>query len=71
MVKHFEAAANSLYNRFRPEKVLEIGSNKPIFMNNSYILENSYGWKGIMVEFQNTWINDYKNTKKHYKRQKK
>lgn len=30
---------------------LEIGSNHPININNSYLLETSYDWKGIMVEF--------------------
>ena len=29
---------------------LEIGSNHPININNSYLLETSYDWKGIMVE---------------------
>jgi len=30
---------------------LEIGSNHPININNSYLLETNYEWKGIMVEF--------------------
>ena len=29
---------------------LEIGSNHPIDINNSYLLETKYDWKGIMVE---------------------
>ena len=30
---------------------LEIGSNDPININNSYLLETKYDWKGIMVEY--------------------
>ena len=39
---------------------LEIGSNHPININNSYILEKNYDWKGIMVEYNNRWITKYK-----------
>ena len=39
---------------------LEIGSNHPIKINNSYILEKNYEWNGIMVEYENKWLNDYK-----------
>lgn len=39
---------------------LEIGSNHPININNSYILENNYEWNGIMIEYSNRWLNDYK-----------
>jgi hypothetical protein len=30
---------------------LEIGSNEPISINNTYLLESHYNWKGIMVEY--------------------
>ena len=40
---------------------LEIGSNDPININNSYILEKNYEWNGIMIEYSNKWLNDYKN----------
>ena len=39
---------------------LEIGSNHPIEINNSYVLENTYGWNGIMVEYDDKYLNDYK-----------
>jgi hypothetical protein len=39
---------------------LEIGSNHPINLNNSYILENLYEWNGIMIEYSNDYKNDYK-----------
>ena len=39
---------------------LEIGTNHPININNSYLLESQYGWKGLMVEYANTWENLYK-----------
>jgi hypothetical protein len=35
---------------------LEIGSNHPISINNTYILETSYNWKGIMIEYDNSFL---------------
>lgn len=35
---------------------LEIGSYHPIEINNSYILEKEYGWRGIMVEFDPSFL---------------
>lgn len=42
---------------------LEIGSGHPININNSYILERNYNWRGIMIEISDQWLNDYKNTR--------
>jgi hypothetical protein len=42
---------------------LEIGSNDPIVINNTYILEKDYNWKGIMVEYDDSFENSYKITR--------
>lgn len=39
---------------------LEIGSNDPIRGNNSYFLETQLNWRGIMVEYLDTWVQQYK-----------
>ena len=39
---------------------LEIGSNHPIYINNTYLLETQYDWKGIMVEYDSTFLDLYK-----------
>jgi len=39
---------------------IEIGSNHPIKINNTYVLEKKYAWRGIMIEYNNRWLNDYK-----------
>ena len=39
---------------------LEIGSNHPINISNSYLLETKYDWKGIMVEYDASFLNLYK-----------
>jgi hypothetical protein len=39
---------------------LEIGSNHPINTNNSYLLETKYDWKGIMVEYEQSYLDLYK-----------
>ena len=42
---------------------IEIGSNDPIRHNNTYILENNFNWKGIMIEYDKKWYELYKNIK--------
>ena len=39
---------------------LEIGSNDPININNTYDLETKYGWKGFMVEYDNSFLEKYR-----------
>lgn len=39
---------------------LELGSRHPKENNNSYILEKSLGWSGIMVDRENTYEEEYK-----------
>jgi hypothetical protein len=42
---------------------LEIGSNDPIKINNSYILENTFNWTGLMVEYDRKYENLYKTAR--------
>ena len=44
----------------KDEYFLELGSRHPKKDNNSYVLEKGLGWKGIMVEKENTYEEDYK-----------
>lgn len=39
---------------------VEIGSNHPIDINNSYLLEKTYNWKGIMIEYESKYLPIYK-----------
>ena len=39
---------------------VEIGSQDPININNTYILETKFDWKGIMIEIDQRWLNSYK-----------
>jgi len=39
---------------------LEIGSNHPININNSYLLEKEYQWNGLMVEYDRSFEELYK-----------
>jgi hypothetical protein len=39
---------------------LEIGANHPINMSNTFLLENTFNWTGLMVEYENF----YKNMRK-------
>ena len=38
---------------------VELGSWQPIEGNNTYILENEYNWRGLMVERDGKWLNSY------------
>lgn len=39
---------------------LEIGSNHPYNINNSFVLEKNHNWKGIMVEYDSSFLPLYK-----------
>jgi hypothetical protein len=39
---------------------LEVGSHHPIILNNSYLLETKYNWKGIMIDCVNDFLPLYK-----------
>lgn len=39
---------------------LEIGSEHPIIINNTYFLETKYHWRGVMVEYNTDYIDMYK-----------
>jgi hypothetical protein len=47
-------------NYKRDGTFLEIGSNDPIKINNSYLLEKNYGWRGFMVEYESRFLQSYK-----------
>ena len=47
-------------NNKRNGYFLEIGTNHPININNSYILEKKYGWNGLLVEYDAQWEALYK-----------
>lgn len=34
---------------------LELGGNDPCVINNTYLLEKKYGWRGVMVEYVEAW----------------
>jgi hypothetical protein len=40
---------------------VELGSNHPININNTYLLEKKYDWKGIMIEYDNSFLELYKH----------
>ena len=39
---------------------LEIGSNHPSYINNTYLLETQFGWRGVMVEYEKHYLQLYK-----------
>ena len=47
---------------------IELGSSHPININNTYILEKDYGWRGIMIEYSDKWLslyNEHRNNSVH------
>jgi hypothetical protein len=45
---------------------LEIGSNHPKEINNTYVLEKKYDWNGLMVEYDSKWEPLYKTHRTSY-----
>src|SRR6056300_286294 len=43
---------------------LELGANHPIDINNTYTLEKDFGWRGIMIEFDEKYLEQYKEHRK-------
>ncbi len=39
---------------------VELGTKYPIHSNNTFILESNFNWRGILIEYKDKWINDYK-----------
>ena len=39
---------------------IEVGSNDPININNTYNLEKHFNWRGIMIEYDDKWLEYYK-----------
>lgn len=44
---------------------IELGSARPIQNNNTFILEDKFNWKGIMVEYDKKYLNEYKKYRKN------
>ena len=44
----------------RDGSFIEIGSNDPIFNNNTYLMESRYNWKGLMIEYEKVFEEPYK-----------
>lgn len=44
---------------------VEVGSNHPININNTYILEKELNWKGIMIEYDPSWLSYYQMMRKN------
>lgn len=44
----------------RDSTFVEIGSNDPIGVNNTFLLEQKYGWSGFMIEYNGQFLEKYK-----------
>lgn len=38
---------------------LELGSHEPVGVNNTFLLESKYGWKGLMIEYDQDMLPKY------------
>lgn len=43
---------------------LELGANHPIDINNTYTLEKDFDWRGVMIEFNEKYLEQYKEHRK-------
>jgi hypothetical protein len=46
-------------NKKRDGTFVEIGSNDAVTINNTYVLESEFGWRGVMVEYDPVHLASY------------
>lgn len=46
-------------NSKRGGTFVELGSNDPVLINNTYLLERDHGWRGLMVEYDAAYVDAY------------
>jgi len=44
---------------------VEIGSNDPVNINNTYLLEQEFGWHGIMIEMDSKFLTSYREKRQN------
>lgn len=44
---------------------IEIGSNDPIYINNTFVMETKFGWRGIMIEYDSKYLASYRLHRKN------
>lgn len=64
ITQHYSQAGQELFvlgllNGKNNGTYLEIGSSEPILGSNTYILESLFGWRGVGIEIQETWVESY------------
>lgn len=64
MQKYYGQSAQDYYvAKCTKEKIngtfVEIGSNHPMGVNNTFLLEHKYGWSGLMIEYDDTFAHLY------------
>jgi hypothetical protein len=55
-----DALANNVSNGKKNGTFVEIGSNDYRMHNNTFYLEKDLNWRGLMVEYDGTFLNNYK-----------
>jgi hypothetical protein len=43
---------------------IEIGANQPIYINNTYLLESKFGWRGISIDMDSEFKTAFSNYKR-------
>src|SRR5438132_687242 len=46
---------------------VEIGTNDPIYHNNTYVLEKDYGWSGLLIEYEANFASAYQQQRPNSK----
>jgi len=53
----------SILNGKRNGTFLEIGGARPFHLNNTALLESNFGWQGVSIEFNESFAEEYKNSR--------
>lgn len=52
-----------MHNGKRNGTYLEVGSGDPFWLNNTYLLESQFGWKGVGLEYNSELCESHKNNR--------
>ncbi|MBI3508833.1 MAG: hypothetical protein HY069_04300 [Chlamydiia bacterium] len=54
-----------LLNKQDEGHYLEIGAWQPIYINNTYVFEKDFGWKGVSIDISDAYVPDWKKNRQN------
>lgn len=62
---HQDMFVLSVLNGLEHGTYLEIGCQDPVIINNTFLLETVYSWKGVSIDISQSYVNKFNNSRKN------